>query len=199
VDYQLEQLINGPAGSHALLDSVMVGIAQVAAPLFLACMAFWFLVGWLGDRRTERLGAMASLAAAGVALLINQALGHLWDRPRPFVAHPGAVHLLVSHGTDSSFPSDHAAAAFAISLVLIAMHRRIGVLALLFALLMSYARVYVGDHYPGDLAGGALIGLAAGAAVIAWLQPLLAVADPWALALARRVGLGKTIGVAARL
>ncbi len=199
MDYQLEQWINGPAGAHPLLDHLMVGIAQIAEPLFVGGVAFWFLIGWLRDRRSERLGAMAALAAAVVALLINQVLGHLWDRPRPFVAHLGAVHLLVSHSSDSSFPSDHAAAAFAICLVFLAVHRRLGLLALAFALLMSYARVFVGDHYPGDLAAGALVGLAAGAGVLARLRPLLVVPDRWVLALAGRVGLGATIGLAARL
>ena len=195
MDYQLQQWVNGPAGSHPLLDHLMVGVAQLAEPLFVAGVVLWFLVGWLGDRRQERLGAMASLAAAALALLVNQVLGHLWDRPRPFAAHPGTVHLLVAHSADSSFPSDHAAAAFAIGLVLLAMHRRLGVLALTFAVLLCYARVYVGDHYPGDVAVGALVGLIAGAVAVAWLRPVLSVADRAALALAARLGLGKPIGV----
>ena len=199
MDYQLEQWINGPAGSHPLLDHLMTGVAQIAAPLFAAGVALWFLLGWRGDRRRERIGAIAAAVAAAAALLVNQVLGHVWDRPRPFVAHPGTVHLLVVHSTDSSFPSDHAAAAFAIGLVLIAMHRRIGMLALLFALLMSYARVYVGDHYPGDVAAGAAVGLLAGTVAIAWVRPLLIVVDRWALAFAIRIGLGRTIGLAARL
>lgn len=198
MDYQLEQWVNGPAGSHPLIDHFMLGVAQIAEPLFVVGVVLWFLIGWFRDRRHERLGAMAALAGAAAALLINQVLGHLWDRPRPFVAHPGAVHLLAAHSADSSFPSDHAAAAFAICLVLIAMHRRLGLVAVVFALLMSYARVYVGDHYPGDVAAGALVGLIAGAAVIAWLRPLFGLVDRSALALGRRVGLGKTIGMAER-
>lgn len=198
MDYELEQWINGPAGSHPLLDHFMVGVAQIAEPLFIAGVVLWFLVGWLRDRPSERLGAMGALAAAAVALLINQVLGHLWDRPRPFVAHPGAVHLLVAHSADSSFPSDHAAAAFAICVLLVATHRRLGLVAVAFALVMGYARVYVGDHYPSDVVAGALIGLITGAAVIVWLRPLLSVVDRWALAVTRRVGLGATIGMAAR-
>lgn len=186
------------ARSHPLLDHVMVGVAQLAEPLFVAAVAFWFLAGWFGDRRRERLGAMAALIAAAGALLVNQVLGHLWNRLPPFVAHPGTVHLLVAHHTDSSFPSDHAAAAFAICFVVIATHRRMGMLALLFALLMSYARVYVGDHYPGDLAAGAGVGLLAGAATVVCGRPLLSLADHGAFAFAARIGLRRTIGLAAR-
>lgn len=87
------------------------------------------------------------------------------------IAHPGLVHLLVKHG-DTSFRSDHAAAAFAIAGVLFSVHRRLGTLALALAALVAYARVYVGDHYPGDVAGGALIGVAAAILVLTWLRTL---------------------------
>lgn len=70
--------------------------------------------------------AIAALIAAGLALLPNLVLGRLWDRPRPFVARPGQVHLLLPHTADSSVPSDHAAAPFAIAKVLTASHRKLG-------------------------------------------------------------------------
>ena len=132
----------------------MVGISVSAEAAFAALVAIWFVVGWWRQMAEERQGAIAALLAATGALGINALIGLLWYRPRPYVAHPGSVHLLVTHSADSSFPSDHAAAAFAIAVVLLIAHRRWGLLALAAAALTGYARVYVGDHYPTDVLAG---------------------------------------------
>ena len=172
VDYAIEQWINGPAGSSPVWDTVMTWVANLAEPVFVAVVVLWFLVGWLRRQPGERRGAIAALLAAGGALLVNFVIGHLWDRARPFVAHPGTVHVLVRHSNDASFPSDHAAAGFAIAAVLFAMHRRLGIAALIFAALMSYARVYVGDHYPSDVAAGLVVGVVVAILALGWLRPL---------------------------
>ncbi|MHB8619104.1 MAG: phosphatase PAP2 family protein [Chloroflexota bacterium] len=187
MDYRLEQMINGPAGSHPVWDIVMKGAAGWGEPVFIVLVVIWFLVGWLAGRTAERPGAVAALLAAASALSVNQIVNHLWLRPRPFIAHPNTVHLLLRSSSDASFPSDHAAAAFAIAAVIASFHPKLGALPLLFAALMSYARVYVGDHYPGDVAAGAVIGVLAGAALVTWLsvvpQALTGLGDKIILAL----------------
>src|SRR4051794_16448452 len=158
MDYRLEQLINGPAGTHPLLDALMKGVAGGAELLFLALIALWFLYGWVRGRAQDRQGALTAFVAACGALAAIQVINHLWHRPRPILAHPDAVHLLIARSGDPSFPSDHAAAAFAIAVTLCLFHRRLGVVALLVAALLAYARVYVGAHYPTDVLAGALLG-----------------------------------------
>ena len=173
MDYPLEQWINAPAGSHPLLDTVMVHAAAWGEAIFIGLIIVWFLVGWLRHRAADRQGAIAAAAGAGMALLVNVLISHLWTRPRPFVTHP-AVHVLLRHSTDASFPSDHASPAFAIAAILFAVHRKLGTLALLFAVLMCYARVYVGDHYPGDVLAGAVIGGAVAWVLLKWCtRPLV--------------------------
>jgi undecaprenyl-diphosphatase len=173
MDYRIERWINGPAGHHASLDALMRHAATWGQWLFVAVIAGWFILGWARGRERDRQGALTALVAAGGALLVNQGLAHLWDRDRPFADHPRAVHLLIAHGADGSFPSDHAAAAFAIATVLFVLHRRLGIVALLAAALMSVARVYVGVHYPGDVLAGALVGIAVAALLVTWLAPLM--------------------------
>ena len=74
------------------------------------------------------------------------------------------MRTLVARSADGSFPSDHAAAAVAIAIVLFLTHRRLGAIALLVAGLVCLARVYVGAHYPGDVVAGAAVGIG-----VAWL------------------------------
>jgi undecaprenyl-diphosphatase len=158
MDYQVEQWINAPAGHTPFLDQLMIGTAAAGEYIFIAIVVLWFAYGWWWRSSRDREGALGALLAAAAGLVINAVIAAVWFRARPFVAHPATVHLLVRHATDASFPSDHAVAAFAIGAVLVAFHRRWGTITLLFAALLCYARVYVGDHYPGDVLAGALIG-----------------------------------------
>jgi undecaprenyl-diphosphatase len=99
------------------------------------------------------------------------------------VAHPHAVHPLIAHKPDASFPSDHATAAFAIAVAIWLRSRTVGAVAIVFAALLAVGRVAVGVHYPGDVAAGALLGTAA--AALLWWRPLRRITDAVADVLSR--------------
>jgi membrane-associated phospholipid phosphatase len=73
---------------------------------------------------------------------------------------PGAMVLLIARSADPSFPSDHATGAFALAFGVWLYDRAIGSALLVVAALLSFSRIYVGTHYPGDVIAGALIGVA---------------------------------------
>jgi undecaprenyl-diphosphatase len=133
-----------------------------AVPLFaLATASLWF---WdrPGPWYRWKIACVSGLVSAGFGLLLSQAISHLWLRERPFVAHPSETVLLARPSYEPSFPSDHAVAAFAIAFsVALIGGRRVGALFLAGASLVALTRVFVGLHYPGDVAGGALVGLVA--------------------------------------
>jgi undecaprenyl-diphosphatase len=99
--------------------------ASVLVPLVaVATFALWLLARPYASTRWKMATASA-LAAAAVAMLADQVIGHLWARPRPFVAHAGAVDLLTAPNPDPSFPSDHAAVAFAIAVAVLVVSRKL--------------------------------------------------------------------------
>jgi undecaprenyl-diphosphatase len=143
----------------------------------LVLLALLLVAGWLLGRHrpnAPRLTATAFLAGLGavLALLANQAIGPAVARTRPChaLAH---VEVLLPCASDSSFPSDHAMIAGAFAAGLLLLNHKIGFAALLLALLLAFARVYVGVHYPSDVAGGLAIGAAIGTLVVLTLRPTI--------------------------
>ena len=68
---------------------------------------------------------------------------------------------------DFSFPSDHAVMAGAVAAGLLLVSRRLGLLAVVAALVMAFARVYIAAHYPWDVIAG--LGLGAAVVVLGWV------------------------------
>lgn len=154
------------------------GFMKVYAVYGVGIFAVLVLGAWWYARSQDdppRAVAASVWAAAGtlVAVAVNQVIVHAAARPRPYIAMPHA-EVLVARSTDFSFPSDHAvtAGAAAAGLWIIARYsgtatRAIAAVGTLLALLLAFARVYVGAHYPSDVAAGLLIGAAI--AVVGWL------------------------------
>jgi hypothetical protein len=74
------------------------------------------------------------------------------------------VRLLFPTPNFPSYPSGHAALAFAAALVLALTYRRWWLLILSGAGLIALSRVYLGYHYPSDILGGTILGAGVGAA-----------------------------------
>lgn len=76
------------------------------------------------------------------------------------------VHLLVPCGSGLSFPSSHATNHFAMGIFSAVTLRKkarwIWPVAILWALSVGYAQIYVGVHYPGDVVVGGLLGSSVG-------------------------------------
>ena len=140
-----------------------------------ATLGLWLLARPWGPARWKR-ATMAALLSAALALLANQAISHVWERPRPFAAHPAGTHLFAAASGDPSFPSDHAAAAFAIAVAVLVFSRAAGAAFLAAATLIAFSRVVVGLHYPSDVLAGAAVGTAAALVVTRFGTPAIDVA-----------------------
>jgi len=94
---------------------------------------------------------LAVAAADGIASLLKAAVGE--DRP-------SEPHPLIATPHSHSFPSGHAATAFAAATVLSSFVPRAAVAFFVLAAAVGYSRLYVGVHWPLDVLGGAAIGTA---------------------------------------
>ncbi|MCL4473229.1 MAG: undecaprenyl-diphosphatase [Actinobacteria bacterium] len=182
MDYRLFNLVNQYAGRSGALDALMTGLAKYG----VALLALPLLYMWFRGNSAAKKAALLSLLSMAVALLINQVIGHIYFRPRPFSFHE--VNLLVDRSTDPSFPSDHAAFVFGIAWLIWLQNRRIGYVALAMGFLVALSRVFIGAHYPGDVLGGALIGLVS--ALLVWnLKAALDPVTSFLISIARKLRL----------
>jgi undecaprenyl-diphosphatase len=170
LDLSLYRTVNGFAADHDWLEDILRFFALDAQYLFVGMLALLFLARGKWASENARHGVVAALLSTGLALLVAHVISGIWDRPRPYIAHPAQAHLFIAPSGDPSFPSDHATAAFAIAVSLLLRSRRIGYLALGMAVVLAVARVAVGVHYPSDVVAGALIGTAA--ALLLWIPPI---------------------------
>ena len=176
-------LINAPA--HPA--TVVLVLAKLFAQYLILLMPLTLLVGWLrGSERTRKL-MLEAAASAVLALLTAQIIGMLWPHPRPFMI--GLGHQLIAHRPNSSFPSDHLTLMWSVgfSLLLHAESRAAGALLTLLGLPIAWARIYLGIHFPLDMAGAALV-----AVLSAWLclrqaRWFVEPAFPWMTATYRRL------------
>ena len=166
MDWSATQHLNTLMSHHDGWEDVLSTYERLGIALFVLALAVLFALA--GPRL--RRAAVSAGAATGLALVVAQVLAHLVDRPRPFVAHPGAVHLFAHHVADAGFPSDHATGAFAISVAVWLHDRRAGWVLLALATVLSAGRVALGVHYPSDVLAGALLG--GGAALLVSAPPV---------------------------
>lgn len=142
----------------ALYFPYLLGILALILPLaekkWRSCWLFYFEM------------AFAVILGRGI---ITEIIRYFYAYPRPF----DYFHFtpLISE-SGNSFPSGHAVFFFALAVIILFWRPKWGWFYLASAAVLSFARIYVGVHWPLDILGGAAIGLACGFAVYYLFKPI---------------------------
>jgi undecaprenyl-diphosphatase len=125
----------------------------------------WGLVGLVPFlvRRASRMVTVWLLAAVTAQSALVSILKSLVGRVRPCDALSWCVPIGVASPGGGSFPSGHAAGSFAFATFVAVRSPRWAAPAFVWAALVAWSRCVLGVHYPSDVLGGAMLGIAVGA------------------------------------
>lgn len=132
--------------------------------------ALFVTAWWRARRGTTRVFAIAVLApvATAVAYVCSELLKSAVTQERPCRAIPDATTSIATCPPpgDWSFPSNHATIAGAAAVAVALTGRALLWLTAPMALLMAFSRVFVGVHYPHDVAAGLALGAVVAVAAV---------------------------------
>jgi undecaprenyl-diphosphatase len=149
------------------LDWLMPALSDLGRGAFI-----WLVIAAIAAIfPAKRMGAWRLVLAVGLTVLaVDGAIKPAIDRARPFdlLADIQVIHARPATG---SFPSGHAAYAFAGALAAGRIFPTARIALWLLASAIALSRVYVGVHWPSDVLAGALIGVACGWFVLGGRRP----------------------------
>lgn len=136
---------------NGFLDAVMPiitmfgdgGIFWIACAVILLCIP-----------KTRKIGLGMGFALIMGLIVCNITLKPLVGRIRPydFQEKLGVViPLLTERMHDYSFPSGHTIASFEAAMVLLKNSKKLGIPAMILAVLIAFSRLYLYVHYPTDV------------------------------------------------
>jgi membrane-associated phospholipid phosphatase len=131
------------------MDSLITFVAKyfILIPIFAAAFVFFRLKG------KQRREMLIMLFCVGVLSIIFAKIGaHLYNDPRPYIKD-GSKPLFAHSNDPNGFPSDHTLLASFLGFVIFNYSRKIGVLVLVVAVLVGWARVAAHVHHGVDIIG----------------------------------------------
>ena len=162
LDVELFYFFNNLAGKSQIFDTFIVFSASYLQYLLGAVFILFLCFSAYSKREKFRVFFIVAVSTMVARLGIVEIIRFFYHRPRPFINNQ--VYRLISEN-DWSFPSGHSAFFFAMATAIYLYNRRWGVVFFAAAIMMNISRVIAGAHYPSDILGGMIVGVAAACAV----------------------------------
>jgi membrane-associated phospholipid phosphatase len=165
-DHQVFWAINRDVRCR-VLDVVMWSFTFIGYGAPLAVIVGLLL--WFTRRETFWNDFFTGIVVVFLGSMLVHALKDRVARVRPLTLWGDSVHVLGQKLYRCSFPSGHAQSSFGAATYLSFLFPRFWWLLFLLAFMVGFSRIYVGAHFPIDVASGAFIGV-----VFTYLVTLLA-------------------------
>jgi undecaprenyl-diphosphatase len=175
IDHRLFTLIN-QRWTNPFFDLIFPFLRQ--AEIWIPFYLFLLFFITMNFGRRGWLWAFSFVMTVVISdLLSSSVVKHLFFRLRPCCSPEmeDQVRILVNYCpyNSSSFTSSHACNHFAMAFFIfltLKQTSRIWSLVFLWASLIAYAQIYVGIHFPFDVAGGAILGSLIGCLMVLFFQ-----------------------------
>jgi len=153
-------LINSKIKNN-FLDKIMYKITDLGGAVFTSIFALGLVL--IGSSKVKLIGIEAILALFFGQIFV-QSLKKLMSRERPYkiLKH---LHTFGIEMRDYSFPSGHTTASFSLATTIALNMPKTTFVVILLAFIIGMSRVYLGVHYPTDVAAGIFIGVFASVAI----------------------------------
>ena len=141
-----------------IMDKIMVFITSLGNSGMI-----WIITAllMLCSKKYRKTGLILAIGLVGSLIFGNMILKPIFHRLRPFQIKEG-IDLIISAPHDYSFPSGHTLASVISATILLLRERKIGICALVLAILIAFSRMYLYVHFPTDILGGIVLGIVIG-------------------------------------
>lgn len=145
--------INAGPDTPAWVASAVSAAGEWPVYIAMAVLVLLFLM----SNKQQRWQLITVGATVVAAIVVTWIIRDIWPHPRPFVL--GLGNTLEQHAPNASFPSAHGTFMFAVcfGLRLLTPFKRVSWVMAGLALLVAWARIFVGVHFPLDMVGAFIV------------------------------------------
>lgn len=153
-DTSLSEFLSHIIPHNALTIALFSFFSLVGGSVFVWLMVMGIII-WLEERENKAFILYLLTSLFSVSFIVHYVLKWWFMRVRPYIQGNFAAPACPS---DYSFPSGHAAVAFAAAVILASFDKKRQNIYYGAAIIISYSRIFLYCHFVGDVIAGALMG-----------------------------------------
>ena len=143
----------------AFLDKIMplITVLGDGGAFWIACAVLMILL-----KKYRKAGFSAAIALIFGLVICNMILKPTVARIRPYDYQEQMgimINLLIEKEHSLSFPSGHTIASFEAATAILLRHKKLGIAAMILAILIAFSRMYLYVHYPTDVIASVFLGI----------------------------------------